>query len=197
MPCGPLQSMQIVALASASPFLSMFFFALGTVPLMLGFCSIIAGIGKRFTKQVLKCGAILVVVMGLSMMSQGTALSGMNSRLNTLFSAKGETAVGTSDSGTRVEKDDIQYVSSTLESGHYPDITVKAGTPVEWTIHAEKSSINGCNYKILLPAFDTEYVFEEADDSAESVTSIKKDGYLAIPIADLSQTASFYKADLD
>ena len=30
-----------------------------------------------------------------------------------------------------------------------------------------------------------------ADDSAESVTSIKKDGYLAIPIADLSQTASF------
>lgn len=31
----------------------------------------------------------------------------------------------------------------------------------------------------------------------ESVTSIKKDGYLAIPIADLSQTASFYKADLD
>ena len=36
-----------------------------------------------------------------------------------------------------------------------------------------------------------------AVDSAESVTSIKKDGYLAIPIAGLSQTASFYKADLD
>ena len=36
-----------------------------------------------------------------------------------------------------------------------------------------------------------------ADDSAENVTSIKKDGYLAIPIANLSQTASFYKADLD
>ena len=35
-----------------------------------------------------------------------------------------------------------------MESGHYPDITVKAGTPVKWTIHAEKSSINGCNYKI-------------------------------------------------
>ena len=36
-----------------------------------------------------------------------------------------------------------------------------------------------------------------AVDSAESVTSIKKDGYLAIPIAGLSQTASFFKADLD
>ena len=176
MPCGPLQSMQIVALASANVVtgaLSMFFFALGTVPLMLGFGSIVAGLGKRFTKQVLKCGAILVTVMGLSMMSQGTALSGMNSKLNTLFSAKRETAVGMSDSknlnhsGTDIEKDDIQYVSSTLESGHYPDITVKAGVPVKWTIHAEKSSINGCNYKILMPDFDTECVFEEGDNTIE------------------------------
>lgn len=176
MPCGPLQSMQIVALASANPFtgaLSMFFFALGTIPLMLGFGSIVAGLGKRFTKQVLKCGAILVVVMGLSMMSQGTALSGMSSKLNTLFSAKKETAVGTSDSNhssnsnTGIEKDGIQYVSSTLESGHYPDITIKAKTPVKWTIHAEKSSINGCNYKILLPDFNTECVFEEGDNTIE------------------------------
>ena len=35
------------------------------------------------------------------------------------------------------------------------------------------------------------------DGSADNVTSIKKGGYLAIPIADLSQTASFYNADLD
>ena len=176
MPCGPLQSMQIVALASANPFtgaLSMFFFALGTIPLMLGFGSIVAGLGKHFTKQVLKCGAILVVVMGLSMMSQGTALSGINSKINTLFSAKDETTMKTSDSNhlndsdTDMEKDGIQYVSSTLESGHYPDITVKAGIPVKWTIHAEKSSINGCNYKILLPDFDTECVFEEGDNTIE------------------------------
>ena len=176
MPCGPLQSMQIVALASANPFtgaLSMFFFALGTIPLMLGFGSIVAGLGKHFTKQVLKCGAILVVVMGLSMMSQGTALSGINSKINTLFSAKDETTMKTSglnhlnDSNTDMEKDGIQYVSSTLESGHYPDITVKAGIPVKWTIHAEKSSINGCNYKILLPDFDTECVFEEGNNTIE------------------------------
>jgi len=94
----------------------------------------------------------------------------MSSQINTLFSANGETAVKTSDrndSDTDMEKDGIQYVSSTLESGHYPDITVKAGTPVKWTIHAEKSSINGCNYKILLPDFDTECVFEEGDNTIE------------------------------
>lgn len=170
MPCGPLQSMQIVALASANVVtgaLSMFFFALGTIPLMLGFGSIVAGLGKRFTKQVLKCGAILVVVMGLSMMSQGTALSGINSKISTLLPSKTESVAAASDSDTAVEKDGVQYVSSTLESGHYPDITVKADVPVKWTIHADKSSINGCNYKILLPDFDAECVFEVGDNTIE------------------------------
>lgn len=32
--------------------------------------------------------------------------------------------------------------------------------------------------------------------SAEPVVTVEKDGYLSIPIKDLSQTASFYKADL-
>ena len=30
------------------------------------------------------------------------------------------------------KKDGVQYVSSTLCSGWYPDITVKAGEPVKW-----------------------------------------------------------------
>ena len=40
-------------------------------------------------------------------------------------------------------------------------------------------------------------IITTVDGSAENFTSIKKGGYLAIPIADLSQTASFYKADID
>lgn len=166
MPCGPLQSMQIIALASASPItgaLSMFFFSLGTVPLMLGFGSIVASLGKRFTSQVLKCGAILVVVMGLSMMSQGTALSGIDSHVTSLFSTQNKLASST-DSNTAVTKDGVQYISSTLEPGQYPDITVKVGIPVNWTIHAEKAAINGCNYKVLLQDFDTECIFEEGDN---------------------------------
>ena len=79
MPCGPLQSMWIVALAAGSPFagaLSMFLFSLGTVPLMLGLGSVVSLLGKKFTDQVMKTGAILIVVLGLAMLSQGGALSG-------------------------------------------------------------------------------------------------------------------------
>ena len=79
MPCGPLQSMWIVALATGNPLagaLSMFLFSLGTVPLMLGLGGVVSLLGKKFTEQVMKVGAILVIVLGLSMLSQGGALSG-------------------------------------------------------------------------------------------------------------------------
>lgn len=80
MPCGPLQSMQIVALASGNPLmggLSMLLFSLGTVPLMLGLGSFVTALGKRFTKKVMTAGAVLVVVLGLAMLSQGGSLSGL------------------------------------------------------------------------------------------------------------------------
>ena len=79
MPCGPLQSMWIVALATGNPFvgaLSMFLFSAGTVPLMLGLGSVVSLLGKKYTDQMMRAGAILVVVMGLSMLSQGGSLSG-------------------------------------------------------------------------------------------------------------------------
>jgi len=80
MPCGPLQSMQIVALASGNPFtgaLSMLLFSLGTVPLMLGLGTIVSALGKKFARSVMNVGAVLVVVLGLAMISQGGSLSGM------------------------------------------------------------------------------------------------------------------------
>ncbi|MDO4321143.1 MAG: sulfite exporter TauE/SafE family protein [Lachnospiraceae bacterium] len=80
MPCGPLQSMQIVALASGSPFagaLSMLLFSLGTVPLMLGLGSLVAALGRKFSQAVMNIGAVLVVVLGLAMLSQGGSLSGL------------------------------------------------------------------------------------------------------------------------
>lgn len=79
MPCGPLQSMWLVALASGNPFsgaLSMFLFALGTVPLMLGLGSLVAKLGQRFTGAVMCVGSLLVVVLGLAMLSQGGSLTG-------------------------------------------------------------------------------------------------------------------------
>ena len=161
MPCGPLQSMQIVALASGSPLAgaaSMFCFSLGTVPLMLGFGSAVSVLGKKFTRQVLKVGAILVVVMGLSIMAQGGTLSGISSKTENAIVA---------DTNSTTDADGIQYVTSTLKAGSYPDITVKAGEPVKWTIDAPDGSINGCNYSIIQQDLGIQYSFEPGENVIE------------------------------
>ena len=196
MPCGPLQSMQIVALASGSYLtgaVSMFCFSLGTVPLMLGFGSAVSMLGKKFTRQVLKAGAILVVVMGLSMMVQGGTLSGISSKTtetlmteNTNASTKNinqpktnsESAIADSSAGDEDQSNEsdpnsatdtngIQYVTSTLQAGSYPDITVKAGEPVEWTIDALDGSINGCNYSIIQQDLGIQYSFNPGENVIE------------------------------
>ena len=80
MPCGPLQSMLLLALASGSAVrgaLSMLCFCLGTMPLLLGFGSLAAWLGRRFTGAVLSGGAVLIAVFGLSMLSQGGSLTGL------------------------------------------------------------------------------------------------------------------------
>lgn len=79
MPCGPLQAMWMVALATGNVLtgvLSMFFFAVGTVPMMLGVGTLLAGIGRKYAKQFTDAGAVVVAVMGFAMLSQGAALSG-------------------------------------------------------------------------------------------------------------------------
>ena len=81
MPCGPLQAMQLYALGTGS-FLagaaSMFFFGLGTVPLMLGLGALSAVLGSRFTGVMMKVGAALVIALGIIMASRGLALSGIS-----------------------------------------------------------------------------------------------------------------------
>lgn len=113
--------------------------------------------GKRFTGLVLKAGSILIVVMGLSMVTQGTALAGLNSRQISRMADTGSQKTG----DTAVEKNGTQYVYSQLQSGKYPDITVRAGEPVEWEIEASEDNINGCNYKIFLQDFGLEHTFTE------------------------------------
>ena len=97
MPCGPLQSMQILALASANPLtgaFSMLLFSLGTVPLMLGLGSVITALGKRFTYAVMNIGAVLVTVLGFAMLAQGGSLSGLISSETLLFLIIGLSVIG-------------------------------------------------------------------------------------------------------
>lgn len=167
MPCGPLQAMQIYALSTGSPItgaLSMFLFSLGTVPLMFSLGALGSLLGKKYTHKIMTVGAVLVVVLGLSMVSQGFSLSGVSLS----FSLPNSSNVATESNSDSIKiEDGVQIINSTLSSGRYPAITVQANTPVKWTINAPEGSINGCNYKLLIPAYDISYELQTGDNVIE------------------------------
>ncbi len=169
MPCGPLQAMQIYALSTGNPFsgaLSMFLFSLGTVPLMFGLGAISSALGKKFTGRAMTAGAVLVVVLGMSMFSQGLSLSGAPG----LFSGSGGSAYAAGEqekkADTKIE-DGVQIINSTLSPGRYPNINVQKGIPVKWIIDAPKGSINGCNNRIIIRDLGMEYSFKTGENVIE------------------------------
>lgn len=166
MPCGPLQAMQIYALSTGNPFtgaLSMFLFSLGTVPLMFGLGALSSILSKTFTKKIMTAGAVLVVVLGLSMFTQGYSLTGFSN-----VPAAGNSASVSDGAGGSISiEDGVQVINSTLSPRNYPAITVMAGVPVKWTIDAPQGSINGCNNRMFIKAFGVEHQFKTGENIIE------------------------------
>jgi len=166
MPCGPLQAMQLYALSTGSPVrgaLSMLVFSLGTVLLMFGLGALSSFLSKKFTRKVMTAGAVLVVVLGLSMFTQGWRLSGFS--LSALLPQPAAPSLKT-DTDIKIV-DGVQIVNSALSSGRYPAITVQAGIPVIWTIDAHQGSINGCNNRLFIPEYGIEHTFKPGENIIE------------------------------
>ena len=146
MPCGPLQSMQLYALSTGSiwkGWVAMTAFGLGTVPLMFAFGTTAGTIQKRFYRQIVSVSAVLVFVMGIHSMGNGLSLLGI-----------AKPSVNDPSLCTSIVKGEKQYVTTEIDYGSYPPISVTAGVEVEWTILAEEEKLNGCNREILIPEYD-------------------------------------------
>lgn len=142
MPCGPLQSMQLYALSTGSMLsgaLSMFLFSIGTVPLMFLLGLLSSVVSKKSAGKIVKFGAVLVVVLGVSMFNNGLGLAG----IGVSYGSKSEAVKA-------VIKDGVQEVTIDLKSGSYTPVIVEKGRKVRWTIRAEEGTLNGCNNKIIV-----------------------------------------------
>lgn len=165
MPCGPLQAMQLYALSTGDPVkgaVSMLIFSIGTVPLMFGLGALSSILSKRFTSKMMTVSAVLVVVLGVVMFSNGMTLSGYALPLP----AQSFADSGSSNQAGAVAEliDGVQLVNTTLSSGRYEPIKVQAGIPVEWNIQAEKGTVNGCNNKIIIPEYGIEKELAPGDN---------------------------------
>jgi hypothetical protein len=154
-----MQIIQIYALSTGSILsgaLSMFVFALGTMPGLFGFGVLGSYISKGASKVILRASALFVAILGVVMLSRGLALMGVQ-------------AMPTAEAGEYVKSKiygSVQTVDINLESDRFEAIEVYKGIPVTWTIHADKENINDCNNEILVPEYSLDIKLAEGDNLA-------------------------------
>lgn len=175
MPCGPLQTMQLYALGTGSAFkgaLSMFIFALGTVPLMLTFGALSGLLSKNNTKTILKFSGILVVLLGIIMGTRGLALAGINLPTITINGNGISTNLAASaSSGSNTAKatieNGVQIIKMNADgSGYTPNgLYVQKNMPVKWIIDGK--ALNSCNGTIVVPSLNKELTLQPGENVIE------------------------------
>lgn len=167
MPCGPLQTMQLYALASGSALngaVSMLIFALGTLPLMLSFGAISGWFAKGSTNRLMKLSGVFVVVLGLIMTNRGLALAGVNTPLFGIT----ENSTGKAGMVAKAEMlDGYQIIKMKADNqGYTPNVLyVQKGVPVKWIINGEQ--INSCNNQIVIPALNLKHKLTAGENIIE------------------------------
>ena len=149
MPCGPLQAMQMYALASGSIVygtLSMGIYALGTIPMMFIFGSIVSQISMQKTKMILKISGIVVIILGIFMLNRGLTAYGLG--FAGFSRSKNISVPEFQVDGTA----QTIYMDLTF-SGYEPNVLyIKKGIPVRWVINVKEMS--GCTNEIVLHGYD-------------------------------------------
>lgn len=178
MPCGPLQAMQLYALATGSILtgaLSMFLFSLGTVPLMLGAGALFSTLKGKFAFVIQRVSAVLVVFFAVVMATNALSLFGVRAP-TALEAAPSATAAVEEASDPLLQQaldkgylpatieGDVQRIQANLDPSVYPFIIVQKGIPVELTITAEEGNITGCNQTVVFPTFDVKKTLSAGDN---------------------------------
>ncbi|MBR0425896.1 MAG: sulfite exporter TauE/SafE family protein [Clostridia bacterium] len=136
--------------------LSMLLFAVGTVPLMLGFGLLGGRLNKRAARPMRIASGVLVAVMAVAMLTNGASLIGWNLRIFDVQKAE-----------AAAMEETAQQIRSELDWRGYPDITVKKGVPVRWVIHAEARKLTACNSEIVIPALEMRIPLKEGETVIE------------------------------
>lgn len=158
LPCGFTQSLQLVALASGSFFtgaMTMFVFALGTLPALLGISTISATTKGRASRLFLRFAGTLVLILGLFNLNSGLLLTGVDasSLLSSTFDGNARAEAG-KDPNVTVAPDGTQIINMRVKAyGFSPNsFTVEAGRSTIVKANAD-SDISRCTSVLTAPEF--------------------------------------------
>lgn len=187
MPCGPLQTMQLYALGTGTILagaLSMLIFAAGTIPLMLVFGATAALLPRKFLPAMMRASAVLVLFLGVVTFARAAALAGIAlpelrpAQAAQLAAPSPEAPspgyealeVAATASGRQAKatvSGDVQTIVTEIDANNYRDFTVQAGVPLTWTVRVSAAKLNGCNNRILVPAYGIKKPLKVGDNLIE------------------------------
>jgi uncharacterized protein len=165
LPCGFTQALQLYVLSQGNittGALTMFVFALGTLPALMSISAISSYAKGAFQKHFLKYAGALVILFGVFSINNGITLTGMS--LPSFAQAQETTSV--LDAVPIVNG--VQIAQMTVDGYEYlPNtFTVVEGVPVEWRIDGREAI--GCGRVIVMPQTGlTQYL------SPSKITSVR------------------------
>lgn len=166
--CGPLQAMYVMAAGTgncASGAAILFFFGIGTLPLLMGFGFLTSLLSANLTPKLLKASGFIVMILGAIMLNRGLAVTGTGVDFNTMIarvSQKLSPTVAESPSC-----DVIQTINmDVLKTGFSPNkFTLRKGVPVKWVINGKE--LNECNKAIVVSQYNLKFEIQKGSQTIE------------------------------
>ncbi len=166
--CGPLQAMYVMAAGTGSwtqGAAILFFFGIGTLPLLLGFGFLTSLLSANLTPKLLKASGFIVMILGAIMLNRGLAVTGTGVDFNTLVARVSQTLSPTvAETPTCDTEQTINM--EVLKSRFSPNqFTLRKGVPVKWVINGKE--MNECNKTIVIPQYKLKIELKEGTQIIE------------------------------
>ncbi|MDP2904430.1 MAG: sulfite exporter TauE/SafE family protein [Methylovulum sp.] len=152
--CGPLQAMYVMAAGTGSwseGAVILFFFGIGTLPLLMGFGFLTSLLSSNLTPKLLKASGVIVMVLGAVMLNRGLAVTGTGADFNTLIARVSQKLSPTVAETPSCDTEQT-ITMDVLKKGYSPSqFTLRKGVPVKWVINGNE--LNECNKAIVVPQY--------------------------------------------
>ncbi|MFZ2726991.1 MAG: sulfite exporter TauE/SafE family protein [Methylococcaceae bacterium] len=150
--CGPLQAMYILAAGTGNWLqgaTTLFFFGIGTLPLLMGFGFLSSLLSTNLTPKLLKASGLIVFILGLIMLNRGLAVTGTGIDVHAIIARVSQQL----SPSIIPNNDKLQIINmQVLNTGYYPNhFTLRKGIPVQWRIEAKE--LSECNKVIIVPIY--------------------------------------------
>jgi sulfite exporter TauE/SafE len=160
--CGPLQAMYVMAAGTGSwsgGAAILFFFGIGTLPLLLGFGFLTSLLSANLTPKILKASGVIVMALGAIMLNRGLAVAGTGVDFNTLVARVSQQLSPTVAETPSCETEQIINMD-VVKTGFKPNkFILHKGIPVKWVINAKE--LTECNKAIVVPQYGLEIKLQQ------------------------------------